>query len=270
MNASLTADPSSVSPSAGRLLAGRVALVTGGASGIGRAACLSFAREGAAVCVADRDLDGAKATVAAIQAELGEALAIQADVASEEQVRGMLDQVTRHYGRVDCCFNNAGIGTLETHSRGKSLADVEFGDWQRMLAVNLSGVFLCLKYELKLMGQKGGSIVNTASIAGLTALPNSAAYVASKHGVVGLTRSAAIEYGHLGIRVNAVCPGHIATPLLGASDPEKERLLWSQNPMGRYGTAEEIAELAVWLSSDRASFINGAALTADGGRLAGR
>jgi NAD(P)-dependent dehydrogenase (short-subunit alcohol dehydrogenase family) len=248
------------------LLQGKRALITGGASGIGKAACVAFAREGAHVCVVDRDGDGAEAVAAIIRAGGGRAIAHRADVSSESDVRQMVEAAEGALGPIDCYFNNAGIGTLETNSRQKRLADISLEDWNRMLAVNLTGVFLCLKYQLPRMA-KGGSIVNTASIAGLTALHGSAAYVASKHGVIALTRSAAIEYGHQQIRVNAVCPGHIATPLLGAVQAGDD--VAQRNPMKRYGTPEEIADLVVWLSSDQAGFVNGAAFTADGGRLAG-
>lgn len=252
-----------------KLFTGMVALVTGGASGIGKAACMAYAREAASVCVVDRDLDMANETVAELTASGARAVAIAADVSSEQQVNAMVEQAIKAFGRIDCCFNNAGIGTVGTNSRGKSLADIDLADWQRMLAVNLTGVFLCMKYQLPALQERGGAIVNTASIAGLTALAGAAAYVASKHGVVALTKSAAIEYGQKGVRVNAVCPGHIDTPLLGIPDPQQEQLLLKRNPMNRYGTPEEVAELVIWLSSGRASFINGAAFTADGGRLAG-
>lgn len=250
-----------------RLLEGRSALVSGGASGIGRAACMSFAREGAAVCVVDRDIQGARRTCELIADAGGRASAILADVSLEHDVLRMMDEGEHAYGRITCYFNNAGIGTTETNSRKKLLAEIALADWQRMLDVNLTGVFLCLKAQLARLGTQGGAIVNTASIGGLTALQGAAAYVASKHGVIGLTRSAAIEYAHAGIRVNAVCPGHIVTPLIGevpASDTRVTRV-----PMGRCGTPEEIADLVTWLCSSQASFVTGATFTADGGRLAG-
>ncbi|MGE4239845.1 SDR family NAD(P)-dependent oxidoreductase [Ramlibacter sp.] len=249
------------------LLEGRKALVTGGGSGIGRAACLIFAREGASVCVADRNVEAAEAVAREIANAGGRALAVEADVSVASDVVRMLDRADGAYGPVDCYFNNAGIGTTETHSRGKPLADIELEDWNRMIGVNLTGVFLCLKYQLPRL-KRGGSIVNNASIGGLIGLPNAAAYVASKHGVVALTKSAAVEYGQAGIRVNAVCPGHVATPLLGSNTRDGDALSM-RNPMQRYGSADEIAELVAWLSSSRASFVNGSTFTADGGRLAG-
>lgn len=247
------------------LLAGRKALVTGGGSGIGRAACLAFAREGAAVCVVDRNGEAAEQVAGQIRGAGGVALVERADVSSQDDVLRMLAAAEAGLGGLDCCFNNAGIGTTETNSRGKLLADITLDDWNRMLAVNLTGVFLCLKHQLPRM-RRGGSIVNMASIGGLAALHGSAAYVASKHAVIGLTKSAAVEYGHLGIRINAVCPGHIQTPLLGTVQAGDE--LSQRNPMKRYGRPEEIADLVAWLSSAQASFVNGAAFTADGGRLA--
>jgi NAD(P)-dependent dehydrogenase (short-subunit alcohol dehydrogenase family) len=249
-----------------KLLQGKTALVTGGGSGIGKASCLAFSREGADVCVVDRNGDAAEAVAALVRAGGRQAIALCADVSSESEVTRMLDAGERALGPISCYFNNAGIGTVETNSRQKLLAEITLEDWTRMLDVNLTGVFLCLKYQLPRL-PAGGSIVNNASIAGLTALHGAAAYVASKHGVIALTRSAAIEYGHQGIRVNAVCPGHIETPLLGSV--QRGDNLSQRNPMKRYGTAEEIADLVAWLSSDQASFVNGAAFTADGGRLAG-
>jgi NAD(P)-dependent dehydrogenase (short-subunit alcohol dehydrogenase family) len=248
------------------LLLGRRALITGGASGIGRAACLAFAREGAAVCIVDRNGEAGEAVAREIRACGGKAMAHRADVSSESDVRCMVDAAERGLGAIDCCFNNAGIGTFETNNHKTLLSDIALEDWNRMLSVNLTSVFLCLKYQLPRMAI-GSSIVNTASIAGLTALHGAAAYVASKHGVIALTKSAAIEYGHQGIRVNAVCPGHVVTPLIGEVQPGDDVAL--RNPMKRYGTPNEIADLVVWLSSSQASFVNGAVFTADGGRLAG-
>lgn len=249
------------------LLHGKNALVTGGASGIGRAACLVFAREGAVLCVADRDRAGADETVELVMRAGGKATAIDVDVGNEDSVRTMVEQASAAMGRIDCCFNNAGIGTIETNSKGKLLADLTLAEWQRMMDVNLTGVFLCLKHELLHMKAHGGSIVNTASIGGLIALHGAAAYSASKHGVIGLSRNAAAEYAHYGIRVNALCPGHVTTPMLGATEQRLSDLA-KRNPMKRLGTADEIAEMAAWLCSDRASFTNGAVMLADGGRLA--
>ena len=250
------------------LLSGKNALVTGGASGIGRAACLVFAREGAVVCVADRNRAMAEETVERITRAGGRAIAIDVDVADEDSVRAMIDKAISAVGQIDCCFNNAGIGTTETSSKGKLLADLSLSEWQRMIDVNLTGVFLCLKHELLHMRQHGGSIVNMASIGGLIALPGAAAYSASKHGVIGLSKNAATEYAQYGIRVNALCPGHVTTPLLDATDQQLSELA-KRNPMKRLGTADEIAEMAAWLCSDRASFTNGSVMLADGGRLAG-
>jgi NAD(P)-dependent dehydrogenase (short-subunit alcohol dehydrogenase family) len=248
------------------LLQGRKALITGGASGIGKATCLAFAREGASVCVVDRNGEQAHAVAGEIRAAGGKAMAHRADVSLESDVRRMVEAAESGLGGIDCCFNNAGIGTFETNNHKTRLCDISLEDWNRMLCVNLTGVFLCLKYQIPRLAS-GSSIVNTASIAGLTALHGAAAYVASKHGVIALTKSAAIEYGHQGIRVNAVCPGHVVTPLIGEVHPQDE--VAKRNPMRRYGTPQEIADLVVWLSCSQASFVNGSVFTADGGRLAG-
>ena len=252
-----------------RLLEGRHALVTGGGSGIGRATCLALAREGAAVCVADRHGDAAREVAETIAAGGGRALALTADVADEAEVRDMVEEAVAAFGPLQACFNNAGIGVTGSIGAGRLLDEIESGDWQRMLAVNLTGVFLCLKHELRSMRAHGGAIVNMASIGGLAALSAGAGpYVAAKHGVVGLTRQAALEYARFGIRVNAICPGHVTTPLIG-DDPQRLAALATMNPMRRLGAPAEIAEAVAWLLSDRASFVNGAAMVADGGRLAG-
>ena len=249
------------------MLAGKVALVTGGGSGIGRATCVALAREGARVAVVDRHEDAARATVQDINSTGGTAVAIHADVSRAADVAAMVDAVIARWGRLDCCVNNAGIGTTETHSKGKRLADIDVADFEQMLAVNLTGVFLCMKYELPALIASRGCIVNMGSIASLGALPGAGAYVAAKHGVLGLTRSAAIEYGPQGVRANLVCAGHLQTPLRGAVDAEADGID-TRYPLRRHGTPEEIAELVVWLCSERAAFVTGAAYTADGGRLA--
>ena len=250
---------------------GKSVLVTGGGSGIGRAACLLLAREGARVAVVDRNAEAAESSVAEMRMLNCEAVAIAADVASEPEVAAAVEQTLAAFGRLDGAFNNAGIGTAAVGSTGKSLAQLDLEAWQRTIAVNLTGVFLCMKHEIAAMqrGQGGGAIVNMSSIGGLTALRGSSAYVASKHGVIGLTKTAAVEYGAAGIRVNAVCPGHIDTPMVSSAATLRGAPTEARNLFGRLGKPEEIAELVVWLLSERASFVTGAAYLDDGGRLAG-
>ena len=247
-------------------LSGKVALVTGAGSGIGRASAVAFAREGATVVVADVNVAGGQETVQHITQAGGQASFVATDVSREDDVQRLIEVTVSTYGRLDCAHNNAGIG-----SPGQIHA-IALDDWNRVIAVNLTGVFLCLKYEIaQLLAQGGGgAIVNTASIAGLVG-GFSAPYVASKHGVIGLTRQAALECAQQGIRVNAVCPGVIETSLTGwamAGIPGlRERWLASE-PVGRFGTPDEAAAAVVWLCSDGASFVTGVALPVDGGWLA--
>ncbi len=248
------------------LVAGKVALVTGGASGIGRATALLFAREGAQVAVADRVVDGAEQTVAEINAAGGQALAIACDVTDEAQVAAMVQATVAAFGRLDCAFNNAGIGTAPVQAHGLKLGDLPLEAWNGLLAVNLTGVFLCLKHEVQAMRQSGGgAIVNTASIAGLVGLAGAGGYVASKHGVVGLTRTAAADHADDNIRVNAVCPGFIETPMTETTLARHGGRILLRVPMRRTGLPEEIAEAVVWMSSDRAGFVTGSCYTVDGG-----
>jgi len=250
---------------------GKVVFVTGGGSGIGRAACLLLGREGARVAVVDRDAEAAHATAAELKALGGESLAIESDVAAEPAVADAVERTLAVFGGLDGAFNNAGIGTAAVGTTGKSLAQVEFEAWQRTIAVNLTGVFLCMKHQLAAMqrDRRRGAIVNMSSIGGLIGLRGSSAYVASKHGVIGLTKTAAVEYGAAGIRVNAVCPGHVDTPMVSSAATLRGAPTAPNNQFGRLGRPDEIAELVVWLLSDRASFTTGAAYLADGGRLAG-
>jgi NAD(P)-dependent dehydrogenase (short-subunit alcohol dehydrogenase family) len=252
-----------------RRLDGKVALVTGGASGIGRATALIFAREGAKLVVADRNEDGGHQTVHMITENGGKAIFVQVDVSNATAVEAMLSTAVETYGRLDCAHNNAGIG-----SRPRApLHECTEETWDRVLAVNLKGVWLCMKYELiQMLKQSSGTIVNTASIMGLVgSWSGTAAYNASKHGVVGLTKTAALEYATSGIRVNAVCPGYIHTPLIEealTSNPALEAQIITRHPVGRMGRPEEIAEAVVWLCSDAASFVTGHTLTVDGGYVA--
>ena len=251
------------------ILAGRSALVTGGASGIGRATALAMAREGARVAVSDRTEESAAATVALINQAGGQAIAIGADVASEADVQAMVARTVAAFGRLDCAFNNAGISPRNVGPTGQRTHEMSQASFDAMLAVNLTGVFLCMKHEIPhMLAQGGGSIVNTASIAGLIGLPSASNYVAAKHGVVGITKTAAMEYAKDNIRVNCVNPGYIKTPMTDPTMAERYDALMTKVPMNRLGTAEEIAEAVVWMLSDRASFMTGASHIIDGGYYA--
>ena len=246
----------------------KVALVTGGGSGFGRAASLAFAHAGARVLVADVHADSAAEAVRAIQDAGGEAAFVQADVSKTSDVRAMVGRAVEIYGRLDWAFNNAGVGgTFYVPT-----ADYAEEVWDRVIAVNLKGTWLCLKYEIPAMlAGGGGAIVNMSSVAGLAGGRIGSAYYASKHGVVGLTKAAAFEYAAAGIRVNAVCPSWMRTSLTDPymrDDPQLEAQIIASHPLGRLGTPEEVAAAVVWLCSDAASFITGHALPVDGGRLA--
>ena len=247
----------------------KTALVTGGGSGIGRAASLAYAKEGARVVVADVNVEGGEETVQMIKEAGGEAILVHADVSKPEDTQAMVDQAVEAFGSLDCAFNNAGIGG----GRDRLLtADYLEEDWDRVISINLKGVWLCMKAEIpQMLKQGGGAIVNTASIAGLVGLTGTIAYVAAKHGVTGLTKAAAMEYAKSGIRVNAVCPGYIHTPLVqrtfDANEGYEERVA-ARHPIGRLGEPEEIAQAVVWLSSDAASFVTGHNMPVDGGYMA--
>jgi NAD(P)-dependent dehydrogenase (short-subunit alcohol dehydrogenase family) len=251
---------------------GKVALVMGGASGIGRATALTFAREGAKLVVADMSEDGGQQTVHMITENGGEATFIQVDVTSTSAVEAMISKIVETYGRLDCAHNNAGISGAGIGGQQRALtAEYPAERWQQVIAINLTSVWLCMKYEIVQMLKHGnGAIVNTASAAGLVGLPGNCAYVASKHGVVGLTKTAALEYAQQGIRVNCVCPGYIQTPMTerGLSDPEQKAQIVAREPIGRVGTPQEVAETVVWLCSDSASFVTGHTMTVDGGYVA--
>jgi NAD(P)-dependent dehydrogenase (short-subunit alcohol dehydrogenase family) len=244
---------------------GRVALVTGAASGLGRACSVALGAAGASVVVADVDADGGAETVGLVD---GPAEFVATDVTDPDAVAAMVGHAVERFGRLDAAVNNAG-----TTGTGAPVADYSLEDWNRTLALNLTGVFLCMKHEIPAMlaGGDGGAIVNMSSGAGLVGFPGLPAYVASKHGVVGLTRAAALEYVQQGIRVNAVCPGSTRTPMLEAfmgGDPTIEKMMEKSAPIGRLGRPEEIAEAVVWLCSDAASFVVGHALAVDGGAVA--
>ena len=251
------------------MLDGKAALITGGGRGIGRAAALLFAREGARVAVSDLMADGAADTVAMINSGGGQALSIPGDVTSSSDVDNMVQATVKAYGRLDCAFNNAGIAPYQVDAAGKNTADWSEEAFDRMIAVNLKGVWLCMCAEIKHMeANGGGSIVNTASIAGLIGIRTSSAYTAAKHGVVGLTKTAAIEYAGQSIRVNSVCPGFIETDMTRVTMQNRGEEILSMVPYHRMGTADEIAEMVCWLCSDRAAFVSGANYNVDGGYTA--
>ena len=253
------------------LLNDKIALVTGGSSGIGRASALAFAREGAAVAIADINAEGGNEVVEQIKASGGEATFILADMSNSPDIEAMVATVVETFGRLDCAFNNAAeieitlSNLVPTHELPEDV-------WDRIVSVSLKGVWVCMKHEIaQMLGQSGGSVVNTSSVLGLVAMKNhSNAYMASKHGVIGLTKTAALEYARRNVRVNAICPGAIHTPAMDQfldhqTKTELEEFMNSVSPMGRMGRPEEIAQAAVWLSSDAASFVTGHSLVVDGG-----
>jgi NAD(P)-dependent dehydrogenase (short-subunit alcohol dehydrogenase family) len=251
------------------MLEGKSALVTGGASGIGRATALAMVREGARVAVADKSTEGAGETVAMINSGGGQAIALGVDVADEGAVQAMVARTIDAFGRLDCAFNNAGVAPYHVGPGGQRTHEMSREAFDGMLAINLSGVFLCMKHEIAhMLGQGGGAIVNTASVAGLVGLPTASNYVAAKHGVVGLTKSAAMEYAQDGIRVNCVNPGYIKTPMTDPGMARRYDQLMARVPMHRLGVPEEIAEAVVWMCSDKASFMTGACHVIDGGYYA--
>jgi NAD(P)-dependent dehydrogenase (short-subunit alcohol dehydrogenase family) len=248
-----------------RELEGLVAVVTGAGNGIGRATALAFAREGAKVVVSDVDGRAGEETVAQVRRAGGEARFAAADVSKEADVISLIEGTVKSYGRLDVAFNNAGISGTQA-----AVADLTEVQWAQVLAVNLTGVFLCMKHELLHMEKQGrGAIINNASILGTVGFAGAAAYTASKHGVLGLTKVAAIEYATKGIRVNAVCPGFIVTPMLEnaglLADSTVRKTLENMHAQKRMGNPSEVAEAVTFLASSRASFITGHPLLVDGG-----
>ena len=252
-----------------RELEGKVGLVTGGTSGVGRETSVLFAKSGAKVVIAGRREPEGEETIELIRAAGGEGLFVKADVSKASEVEALIQKAVERFGRLDVAFNNAGIEGVWAPIIKQSEED-----WDRTIQVNLKGVWLCLKYEIRQMVKqgKGGAIVNMASITGLVGSAGAAAYSASKHGVIGLTKSTALEMARSGIRINAVCPGVIETSmserLFGA--PNVHKYVLSCHPVGRFGRPAEVAEAVVWMCSDRASFMTGQCLVLDGGFLAGQ
>jgi NAD(P)-dependent dehydrogenase (short-subunit alcohol dehydrogenase family) len=246
--------------------AGKVAFVTGAGSGIGRATALAFAREGASVVAADVSEQANQETARLIEKEGGQAIAVQCDVTKPADVKAALEKTVEAFGRLDFAFNNAGIEPRKP----APTADYDEEEWNRIIDINLRGVFLCMKHEIPLiLKQGGGAIVNTSSGAGIIGIKGSPAYTAAKHGVIGLTRAAALDYAARNLRINAVCPGYIATPMMdrftGGTAEGRAKVI-SEEPAGRMGTPEEIAASVLWLCSDGAAFMVGHAMVVDGGQ----
>jgi NAD(P)-dependent dehydrogenase (short-subunit alcohol dehydrogenase family) len=250
------------------ILDGKVALITGAGSGIGQATSRIFAREGAKLVLADVVEDGGHRTLKMVQ-DLGtDAIFVKCDVSKWSDVDGAVNKAVQTYGRIDCAFNNAGI-----EGKGGNTHECTQENWDRVIAINLTGVWLCMKAEIAQMLRQGGNaaIVNTSSGAGLAGVRGMPAYVAAKHGVAGLTRAAALEYGKQNIRINAVCPGPIRTPMMGRllqDRPDAEQRFARSEPLKRLGEPEEIGEAAAWLCSDRASYVTGLPMPVDGGFMA--
>jgi NAD(P)-dependent dehydrogenase (short-subunit alcohol dehydrogenase family) len=246
---------------------GKVALVTGAASGIGRASALAFAKAGAKVVVADISVEGGEETVELCRAENTDSFFVQCDVSKSMDVEILVRKAVEYYGRIDYAHNNAGIEGPQALT-----GDYPEEQFDRVVAINLRGVFLSMHYEIPhMLRQGGGAIVNTASVAGLVGTRGTIAYVASKHAVVGMTKSAALEYARSNIRVNCVCPGVIHTAMIDRfthGDPEALAQYAEGEPVGRMGTPEEVANAVIWLCSDQASFVTGHALAVDGARVA--
>lgn len=246
---------------------GKVVFVSGAASGIGQATALAFGQAGAWVAATDINEDGGLKTIHLIQQAGGEGIFFKCDMGKPDSIKDCLEKIVKSMGKIDCAFNNAGI-----EGESKNTMECSEENWQRTIDVNLRGVWLCMKHQIPIMlKNNSGSIVNCASIAGLVGFAGSPAYVASKHGVIGLTKTAALEFATKNIRVNAVCPGVIQTPMIDRlvkSNTKVHEDLMAQEPMGRFGAADEIASAVLWLCSEQSSFVTGHSLTVDGGWVA--
>lgn len=247
------------------MLKNKIALITGAGSGIGEATALLFVKHGASIVLADMDTDGAERVLKVIEKEGGKGMVVKTDVSKPAECERLVAETVKKFGRLDIAVNNAGIG-----GPAALMGDYPIEGWDKVIAINLSGVFYGMRYQIPAMLKNGGgSIVNMASILGKVGFPMSVAYVAAKHGVVGLTENAALEYATQGIRVNTVGPGFIKTPLLDKNlTAEQMTGIAAMHPMQRLGTAQEVAELVLWLASDKASFVTGAYYNVDGGYLA--
>jgi len=239
----------------------KVALITGAASGIGRATALAFAGERARVAILDRSADALKAVEASLKEAGGEVLAITCDVSLPDQVEAAVKQVVERFGRLDIAFNNAGV-----ENKAAPVHEIDVAEWDRIIGINLRGTFVCMKHELaQMVKQGGGVVVNTSSGAGIRGVAGGAAYAASKHAIIGLTRSAALDYAKQNIRVNAVLPGNIETPMMDRFTGGDIQKAIDLEPVGRLGKPEEIAEAVLWMASDLGGFVTGAATVIDGG-----
>ena len=240
---------------------GKVAFITGAASGIGRATALAFAAEGARVAILDRTADVLKETGEAVKDAGGEVLAIAGDVSVPEQVKAAVAQVVERYGQLDLAFNNAGV-----ENKAQPLHEIELEEWDRILGINLRGAFVCMRHEIaQMLRQGGGVVVNTSSGAGIRGVAGGAAYAASKHAIIGMTRSAALDYAKQNIRVNTILPGNIATPMMDRFTGGAIQKAIDLEPVGRLGKPEEIAEAVLWMCSDLGGFVTGSSVVVDGG-----
>jgi NAD(P)-dependent dehydrogenase (short-subunit alcohol dehydrogenase family) len=250
------------------MLEGKTVLVTGAAGGIGRASALLFAREGARVVAADINSDGVTETVRQLKLAGGEGVSVVADLTKQDDVTAMIKITVESYGRLDAAFNNAGVTGGQVGQGGRSTADWEEEAFDRIIQVNLKGTWLCMKAEIPEMIERGGAILNTASLAGLTGFPTTSGYAASKHAVIGITKTAALEYAPK-IRINALCPGYVDTAMLKDTMSRRGEHVLARIPFKRLADPSELAQMACWLLSDRSTYASGAAFTVDGAYMAG-